>query len=99
MGMKLTTSCTFPYALVRRGGVTAGKRPATKVVFLADNVVRDGKVVAHHALILAPDLRTPVSLYVRVLPDEIVKAWRKPPQPSTIAKAKRSQPRTPKGIV
>jgi hypothetical protein len=83
-----------PWALIRRAGDTAGKRPSTRVAFLVDTVVGDdGKAVALRGYIGRNDMTGWTKSLRRVEWSDIVKQWRAMPSEKTIRSIKQRMPK------
>lgn len=84
----IRTNCGCPWALIKRGGETPGKCPATKLAFLVDVTGVDGgrtlKIMG-----IMPKLRGGWTSKVFIREQAIVKQWRLSPTELEVAKERK----------
>jgi hypothetical protein len=87
--MGRTTNHNQPWALVRRGGDTLGKRPNTRMAYLVDTVVGpDGKAVALRGYVMNNDMTNWTKNKVRIEWADVVKQWRHQPTAAEVRRIK-----------
>jgi len=92
----LPTTChSQPWALVLRGGATAGHRPFTRLAYLVDTIAPVGQAIAVTAYIMNESGAGWTKHPRRVEWSDIVRQWARQPSIETIRQAKRRLPITP----
>lgn len=85
------TNCGMPWALIKRGGQTPGKRPGTRLAFITTlSSPNGGRTLTIKAIM--PNSRFASATWTKPRPvDErdIVKQWRNAPSKAAVAKAKK----------
>jgi hypothetical protein len=90
---KLTTNHHRPWALVRRGGDTIGKRPSTRMAFLVGTIAPEGTAIALTGHVMNNDMTGWSKSRRRIEWADIVKQWRHQPSVADVKKAKLELPR------
>ena len=92
---RFKTSYAYPYALVRRGGDTPGKRISTRMAFITHAVNEDGTLLFFKGYIGNKEMGAWTKHPRKIAEADIVKSWRSLPSMVTIRKARKALPIAP----
>lgn len=83
----LKTCYYAPWALIRSGAVTPGRRPGTQLAWITEAIAEHGEIVAYKVVPHLGDERP--TKRARTIPcDSVVRVWRTRPHPKTLAKVR-----------
>lgn len=89
----MTGTChNAPWALIRRGGATPGKRCATRMAFLVGVIAPNGRALAVTGYLMRADMTGATKTPRRIEWDDILFRWRRKPTPAQVARHKQWLP-------
>lgn len=88
----LTTCHHSPWALIRRGGDTVGKRLSTRMAYLVGTIAPDGKAIALTGYVMRNDMTGWSKSKRRIEWADIIKRWHRQPTAADVKKAKSKLP-------